>query len=312
MRLKSLHFISGTIICILAGIQTTCNSYFFNKISFYSKSPSNCSSLLCINNDEFIVSTQDNKESGLYYFSLKPGQIIRKILVDKYPVFYRPLGYNRDTKEIIYSKVSPHITGITNERTETLWKLNLLEDRSKSEVYIEGDKFRDASISHNCRWLLFGYTTTIRSSPVDNVLLMDVHNKTVEILTTMRAYDVSSWSFNDQQIAVSMVPLDSYKSYLYIYNLSDRTFKKVSDTIYDQSNIYLAWTPDNKKIILSHSVKDRGFQLIELNIENQEIIKLTSSKDDATSPTITPDGRKIAFIWHKYNTIERIIAFLKR
>lgn len=204
-------------------------------------------------------------------------------------------------------------------------RLAIFSDRSDyTEIYIvsaidgkvikrlvKGERSGDLESLHSyvsgLSWSPDGKNVAFVSKSKGNDALQLVRVKDRKVYKKIRfqldAMRSPSWSPDGQRIA--FVGVKEGKADIYLCNINDQKLVKLTDDFYGDEDP--CFSPDGRFLAFSSDrpltspADSSGYQyghynLYLLELESQKITAFTSGEGSATSPTWSPDGRKICFV----------------
>jgi TolB protein len=104
-----------------------------------------------------------------------------------------------------------------------------------------------------------------------------------------------TWSSDNKKIAFHCEPIELAYGKICLMN-DDGSNPRVLQGDYIVRNFGLDWSPDGKQIVFSGLDEDGESDLFIIQVETNEIRRLTHSPGLKWAPSWSPDGRKIVFV----------------
>ena len=173
-----------------------------------------------------------------------------------------------------------------------------------------------------------------KSGGKESLFLYNTRKKKTYRKVELNYYNILSpaWSPDGKKIAFSA--LEGFKRDLFIYDIENDNFSQLTDDRYD--DVDPSWTADNSRLIFSsdrphpqnklidltnHLYVDSGafmpgdfeygvYNLFSLNIPEKKVAIFDVGPGQNKSPTVSPDGSKVAFISDRSGIDNLYIAYL--
>lgn len=289
------------------GITSSC-TYYWHEPQVYYQCIDHCSKPIFIGNDGLVFSSWGKETNILYYIPLKQDSNPIKLTGLIKPEYYEAQYYVPKGNQVIIKKIIPNQKNKIGG--ESLWKISLSGGDTQPNLLFDRPGYRNPYLSPDGKLVVYCVHST---GSFYNICLMNLKTNIPKLIKTVVSFDDAAWSFDSKQIAICAMETTSNYGHLYLYNLQESTFKRVLTTDDDKDLIGVAWLPDGNNIVFARSlyyINKGGDQLIQYSIKNKKITRLTSPKQDAAYPNISPDGNKVVFIWRNNIQEKGKIAFI--